>query len=58
MREARDMNDPEKNLHELVKKADELKELQRKINNALKSDNPIYSTDAKCGAKLKARDEL
>lgn len=58
MREARDMNDPQKNLHDLIKKADELKELQRKVNEAVKNENPINSTDGKCGARLKANNEL
>lgn len=41
-----------------MKKADELKNLQKKVNEAIKNENPVNSTDNKCGARLKARDEL
>lgn len=35
-----------------------MKELQRKVNEAIKNENPVSNTDDKCGARLKARDEL
>ena len=46
-------------VQELYKRAGELKELQRKVNEALMSESvPEASRTDKCGARLKAKDEL
>ena len=35
-----------------------MKDLQTTVNEVIKNQNPVKSTDDKCGARLKARDEL
>ena len=46
-------------LEKLYAKANELKELQRKVNHALQQEGTyVQNTDVKCGARLKAKDEL